>query len=226
MDRLKSRLFLEILRWHPAWNLPARAAGAAIQGETDMTLIQRAMGATLGVAALASTVACGARDSSVAAAPVAGTIAASQAVAPAQPSALPVVVTCEPNQRTLVRPVVVNGAALSQVECVSIGAAPVAASGYAPAAVRQVSYEPLPETRVVRSEAPARVVPARQVVYRDEVPVRRPKRSVAKSAVIIGTTAGASAGIGALIGGKKGALIGAAVGGGGATLWDQITRRK
>src|SRR3954452_3920435 len=38
--------------------------------------------------------------------------------AASQPGA-PVVVTCEPNQRTLVRPVLVNGAAMSQVECVS-----------------------------------------------------------------------------------------------------------
>ena len=40
--------------------------------------------------------------------------------AASQPGA-PVVVTCEPNQRTLVRPVLVNGAAMSQVECVSTG---------------------------------------------------------------------------------------------------------
>jgi hypothetical protein len=49
---------------------------------------------------------------------------------------------------------------------------------------------------------------------------------VKKSAIIIGSSAGAGAGLGAVIGGKKGALIGAAIGGGGATLWDQITRRK
>jgi hypothetical protein len=188
--------------------------------------MQRALGTSVGVVALASTVACGA------AAPAAGTITAAQPLAQVQPSASPVVVTCEPNQRTLVRPVVVNGAALSQVECVSTGVVPtalqptVAAPMYAPAQMRPVSYETVP-ARVVQSEAPARVVPARQVVYRDEVPVRtRRTRSVAKSAVIIGSTAGASAGIGALIGGKKGALIGAAVGGGGATLWDQLTRRK
>jgi hypothetical protein len=49
---------------------------------------------------------------------------------------------------------------------------------------------------------------------------------VKKSAVIIGSTAGVGAGLGAAIGGKKGALIGAAIGGGGATVWDQVTRRK
>ena len=49
---------------------------------------------------------------------------------------------------------------------------------------------------------------------------------VKKSAIIIGSSAGVGAGLGAAIGGKKGALLGAAIGGGGATLWDQITRRK
>ena len=33
-------------------------------------------------------------------------------------------------------------------------------------------------------------------------------------------------GVGAAVGGKKGALIGAVLGGGGATLWDQVTRRR
>ena len=56
--------------------------------------------------------------------------------------------------------------------------------------------------------------------------VYRTKRSVAKSALIIVSSAGAGAGLGALIGGKKGALIGAAAAGGGATLWDQLTRRQ
>ena len=204
-------------------------------GRSDMTLIQRAVGASLGIAALVSTVACGAREGSMA------TVQASGAAAAPQASASPVVVTCEPNQRTLVRPVVVNGAALSHVECVSVDAPLTAPATFAAPAVgapqmvasqvraTPVVYQDLPEARVVQSEQPARVVrtvPARQVVYRDEVPERRQTRSVAKSAVIIGSAAGGGAGIGALIGGKKGALIGAAAGGGGAVLWDQITRRK
>jgi hypothetical protein len=48
---------------------------------------------------------------------------------------------------------------------------------------------------------------------------------VKKSAIIIGSSAGVGAGVGAAVGGKKGALIGAAIGGGGAAIWDQITRR-
>ena len=48
----------------------------------------------------------------------------------------------------------------------------------------------------------------------------------AKSAIIIGSSAGIGAGVARPLGGKKGALIGAAIGGGGATIWDQVTRRK
>ena len=70
-------------------------------------------------------------------------------------------------------------------------------------------------------------MPARQVVY-DDRPVRevKPRRSVQKSAIIIGSSAGVGAGVGAAVGGKKGALLGALIGGGGATLWDQVTRRQ
>jgi hypothetical protein len=161
-------------------------------------------------------------------------------------------VTCEPNQRTLVRPALVNGAAVSQVECVSIGQAYASAESapVQPAAVPvQYRYETarapqaarnvydgreLADTRVIPvSSAPAttvaRPVRAQQIVY-DDRPVRTvrrvPVRSVKKSAVIIGSSAGAGAGVGAAIGGKKGALIGAVLGGGGATLWDQVTRRR
>jgi hypothetical protein len=90
----------------------------------------------------------------------------------------------------------------------------------------------LDDTRIVPAAAyptvAARPVRAQQVVYDDDRPVRvvKPKRSVKKSAVIIGSSAGVGAGVGAAVGGKKGALIGAVLGGGGATLWDQVTRRK
>jgi uncharacterized membrane protein len=166
----------------------------------------------------------------------------------------PVIVTCEPNQRTFVRPAVVNGAAVSQVECVSVGQAYASAESVqavqqpvavpvqyryntAPAPqVRQAVYDDreLADTRVIPvSSTPrvsaARPVRAEQIVY-DDRPVRTvrraPVRSAKKSAVIIGSSAGAAAGIGAAIGGKKGTLIGAVLGGGGATVWDQITRRR
>ena len=90
--------------------------------------------------------------------------------------------------------------------------------------VRPVSSD-LGDAQIVPvSTSTVRPVRTNQVVY-DERPVRK-TRSVAKSAIIIGSSAGAGAGVGAAIGGKKGALIGAAIGGGGAAIWDQVTRRK
>ena len=158
--------------------------------------------------------------------------------APASPS---MSVACEPSQRAVVQPVVVNGATMSQVACVStdVVQAPISgASGfqtvsYTPqaAAGPVVSYQPapvyqsprvIPATYSAPAPAPRRVVT--EPVQRYE---RRPAtRSVKKSAIIIGSSAGAGAGLGAAIGGKKGAAIGALLGGGGATLWDQITRHK
>jgi hypothetical protein len=187
---------------------------------------KQALGAGVGLSALVLTFGCGGtRELSV---PLASTAAATSA------ANTPVVVSCAPNQRTMVRPAVVNGMAVSQVECIPADASAVAYGSVvenAPVATPVVYRAPiarsLNDTQIVPVSAPAaRVTPARQVVYQDERPVaRRKTRSVAKSAVIIGSSAGAGAGLGAIIGGKKGALIGAAVGGGGATLWDQITRR-
>lgn len=159
----------------------------------------------------------------------------------------PVVVSCEPHQRTLVRQALVNGTAVSQVECVAADpaqaqalaaqqalayqAAHVTYGAPAPQVVRrpapaQVVYEDLQPAQVVRTtqSTGARPVQTRQVVYR-EAP-KPETRSVKKSAIIIGSSAGVGAGVGAAVGGKKGALIGAAVGGGGATIWDQATRKK
>jgi hypothetical protein len=191
--------------------------------------------AALGLTALAFTAACNtAPQASSAAQPFA------QAAAPATNQAgTPVVVSCEPHQRTLVRPVVVNGAAISQVECVAAEGvvstaaqpqafAPVPVS-YQQAAPRRVVQQPvysdIPDAQVVPvSTQTVRPVRTNQVVY-DERPVKK-TRSVAKSAIIIGSSAGVGAGVGAAAGGKKGALIGAAIAGGGATIWDQVTRRK
>jgi hypothetical protein len=185
----------------------------------------------LAASALLVTVGCGATQNASA--------VRAQETAAAAPVA-PVVVSCEPHQRTLVRPTVVNGQAVSQVECVAAdpqaaALAQATAAQALPAGMYQVAQPQV----VYRDLAPAQVVPVRetyaaprqvarpvrtrQVVY-DE-PARAPKRSVKKSAVIIGSSAGVGAGVGAAVGGKKGALIGAAIGGGGAAIWDQITRR-
>jgi hypothetical protein len=189
--------------------------------------------AVAGLGGLLFTVGCGTSPNGLAAAAPPATVS--------QPGT-PVMVGCEPNQRTLVRPSVVNGVAVSQIECVSIG--PMAASAQTPIAQQPgfvpVSYQPassvvtrnaeLGDTRIVPASNPtsvARPVRARQVVY-DEPAARdvKPQRSVKKSAIIIGSSAGVGAGVGAAAGGKKGALIGAVIGGGGATLWDQVTRRR
>jgi hypothetical protein len=196
----------------------------------------RVIGTPLAILALVGTAACAARDGVNASSVPASTTAA-------QSAGSPVVVSCEPNQRTLVRPVVINGAAVSQIECITtvptevqpvalqapVVAAPVyqAAPTYQPARFVPQTSTALPDARVVAAperETVARPVPVRQTVYNDARPVR-PTRSVKKSVVIIGSSAGVGAGVGAAIGGKKGALLGAAIGGGGATLWDQLTRR-
>ncbi len=157
-----------------------------------------------------------------------------------------VMVNCGPGQQAMIRPVLMNGQAVSQVECVAAAApvyqqtayaqpgvvSPYAQPAYpqavAPVAAPQptyVSYEPAPAPRVVRAPSNVR----RTSNYRtsgDYVEYRKPSRDWKKSAIIIGSTAGIGAGVGAAAGGKKGALIGAAIGGGGAAIWDQVTRRK
>jgi hypothetical protein len=190
-----------------------------------------------GASMLLFTFACGGTTSSDLTGVAAQTLTTNQAGAP-------ILVSCEPHQRTLVRPVVVNGATVSQVECVAVGqtaayapnqlAAPVpvsyssnATAAYPVPVARPVGDPGLGDAQVVPASYPttvARPVRTRQVVA-DERPVRR-TRSVKKSAVIIGSSAGIGAGVGAAVGGKKGALIGAAIGGGGAAVWDQVTRRE
>jgi len=169
-------------------------------------------------------------------------------------AAQPVAVSCEPNQRAVVRQAAANGVLQAQVQCESVGAgvnayagttavagAPVATpvgyqTGFQPATYPPAGYgtaTPADNTRVVPASYPA---PQPAVITRSasrpvtsqRAPERtaRPKRSVTKSAVIIGSSAGVGAGVGAVVGGKKGAGIGALIGGGGAALWDQLTRRK
>ena len=188
-----------------------------------------AAAATIGLGAL--LVGCS-RDASLSGAQLTGNIVGA-----------PMSVACEPNQRAVVRQVAVNGGLQAQVQCESAfapaatgtmggygGASPLAYSQ--PIAYTQpVAYSaPLENTRLVRTAPVTRTVAApQQVAYqpaRERVVVRQPARSVKKSAIIIGSSAGVGAGIGAAVGGKKGAGIGAIVAGGGAALWDQITRHK
>ena len=90
----------------------------------------------------------------------------------------------------------------------------VAAPAITPVAQRSVAT---PRRTVYRS-----VEPAAPVVHRSaEV---TPKRSKAKTALLIGGSAAGGAGLGGLIGGGKGALVGAALGGGAASIYE-ATRR-
>ena len=146
---------------------------------------------------------------------------ASMTAGPAGPEATPIAVNCGPGQQALIRPSLLAGQTISQVECV-----PVAGAAYGAVAATPAAYYGAPGA----IEAPVVYQPARRrVVYEEPVRrvVRRPaKRSWQKSAIIIGSSAGVGAAAGGAFKGKKGALIGAAIGGGAATIWDQATRHK
>ena len=187
---------------------------------TAMTRFSTA--ALLGLGALAAT-GCSS-GTPVAAAPSAAFTAA------AAPGATPIAVNCGPGQQALIRPGLVAGQAISQVDCVPVsgmaGAATVGYPGVGGGPVAAAYYD---APRMV--EAPVVYRPAaRPVSYRTasapRVVERRSGRSWQKSALIIGSSAGVGAGVGGAVKGKKGALLGAAIGGGAATLWDQVTRRR
>jgi len=164
---------------------------------------------------------------------VSGTVAATGAQAwPAG-----IAVACGAGQQAVLKQVEGPGQQpIVQVECVPApGAVRATASttAHAPAVVSVGS--PLEAPWLEATPAGARAIPAVYQPVRDEVVYQRPARRTSeqrsgrswqKSAVIIGSTAGIGAGVGAAVGGKKGALIGAAVGGGGAAIWDQVTRRR
>jgi ribosomal protein S8E len=203
-----------------------------------------AAAAAVGAAALVATTACSGANEAVRAQNLNAANVA-PGFSRGQANTGPILVTCEPDQRTLVRQTVLNGEMVSQVECVR--ANPIANTGYVsypsaygPATAMPVSYPaaaypaayPVPQATPAVLTYPAAPAPVRTVrsvrpqraVYQDERRVRS-GRSWKKSAVIIGSSAGIGAGVGAAIKGKKGALIGAALGGGSAAIWDQVTRR-
>jgi hypothetical protein len=144
-------------------------------------------------------------------------------------------VACAPHQEAAVAQVLINGAVAATLTCVDRapqGYVTYPAGGFAPQA-QFVSTAPVPvQTVPARTTPVARARPARQVVYRDadddvvryEPDGRQEKRSVAKTAMIIGGSAGTGAGVGAIFGGKKGALIGAAIGGGAASIYEATKR--
>ena len=110
---------------------------------------------------------------------------------------------------------------------------PVAYLTTTPQAYAQpVYYTPAPQVVTAAPQVVERRVAApRQTVYRTVEPApsyrtveAAPRRSMAKTALIIGGTAASGAGVGGIVGGKKGALLGAAIGGGAASIYE-ATRR-
>jgi hypothetical protein len=167
--------------------------------------------ALFGLAAFTAT-ACRGSEPALAAAP------ASNLASGATPGSTPVAVNCGAGQQALIRPGVLAGQAISQVDCVALPGDPAAAG--------VVSLDSDPRLAAPVYRAAAQPVGYRAVQYR-RAPARQVQRgrSVKKSILIIGSTAGIGAGVGAAVKGKKGALLGAAIGGGVATIWDQVTRR-
>jgi hypothetical protein len=140
----------------------------------------------------------------------------------AQTAAMPAV-QCAPHQEATMQRVIVNGQEAAALACVDRAAGMVyyQPAGYAPQPYAQpAAYAPMAQPAVQTRTAPAR----ERVVYREPDVRQQPKRSIAKTAMIIGGSAGTGAGIGAIAGGKKGALIGAAIGGGAASIWEATKR--
>jgi hypothetical protein len=79
-----------------------------------------------------------------------------------------------------------------------------------------------PAQRTVYRTAAAQPVQERVVV---EERATQPRRTWAKTAMVIGGSSAAGAGVGGLMGGKKGALVGAAIGGGAASIFEATRRR-
>jgi hypothetical protein len=130
----------------------------------------------------------------------------------------PTLVQCEPHQEAVLQRSIVANREVAQVTCVTrmVPTAYAAAPYAAPAVYAQpdIVQRPVVRTQTVRPQ---------RVVYRQAEDVK-PKRSWAKTALVIGGSAGAGAGVGGLAGGKKGALIGAAIGGGAASIYEAIKR--
>ncbi|MPY87696.1 MAG: hypothetical protein GEU99_07230 [Luteitalea sp.] len=103
--------------------------------------------------------------------------------------------------------------------------APSATTGLPPAVGTAEAARPAGAVPAVY-EPVAQPEPEPRVVYERRPEGDRSKRSWQKSAVIIGSSAAIGAGVGGATGGKKGALIGTAVGGGGAAIWDALTRSR
>jgi hypothetical protein len=116
----------------------------------------------------------------------------------------------------------VDGRYIQVPNAKAVGYAPM---GFAPAlqpAAQPMVLGQAPAPRTVYRTAAAQPVQERVVVQERAT---QPRRSWAKTALIVGGSAASGAGVGGIVGGKKGALIGAAVGGGAASIYEATRRR-
>ena len=95
-----------------------------------------------------------------------------------------------------------------------------------PAVVRVADVAARPVVRPAVLTQPVEVYRPRPRVAATTAPTVERPRSVKKSVAIIGGSTAAGAVIGGLVKGRKGAVIGGLLGGGAATVWDQVTRRR
>ena len=96
----------------------------------------------------------------------------------------------------------------------------------APAVVRVAEIDARPVVRPAVITQPVEVYRPRPRVAATTAPAVDRPRSVKKSVAIIGGSTAAGAVVGGLVKGRKGAVIGGLLGGGAATVWDQVTRRR
>lgn len=94
------------------------------------------------------------------------------------------------------------------------------------AAPMRYSAQSSPYRRAAYRSTPYRPATYRSAAVSNVEPVYRKKRSLKKSALIVGGSAGAGALVGGLAKGKKGAAVGAVAGGLGGLAYDLLTRNK
>lgn len=156
-------------------------------------------------------------------------------VPPAPEAALQV--QCEPGQRAIVETRAAGAPAI--VTCVSearsvperaTAHALTTPSGqaYAPGVIPVAEAAPVAAVRPAVMTGPTEIYQPRprRASYERRGEAAPARRSWERSAVVIGSSAAVGATLGGLAKGKKGALIGGIVGGGAATVWDQVTRRR
>jgi hypothetical protein len=202
-------------------------------GQEDLAMrdIPGWVAGAVGVGVLVGAFYLGGRTGAAAAAPNAPDTAAFAATTAAAPMPEALMVACEPGQRAVIAAAGTAGA--PRVSCMS-DARPVAGTytvpGFTPMGsqsevltVSDVSYRPAAQPAVITQPVEVYRPRSRPVSRGEAAP---PKRSWERSAVIIGSSAAIGATVGGLAKGKKGAVIGGIVGGGAATVWDQVTRRR